>query len=115
MDRLTERAPNGTACYVHPSREEGKLTQNRHNVLQRLASYEDTGLTPEEIKSLFRDGGVRLAMRNNDLKSELEQVKVERENGCECWDELQNEAWLSTGATYCQQCGCKLKGNDQHE
>lgn len=33
---------------------------------------------------------------------------AEREKKCNCWDGVQREAWLSTGATFCQQCGREL-------
>jgi hypothetical protein len=52
MERLTARSENGVGIYVEPSREPSKWEQNRHGVLQKLADYEDTGLLPEEIKSL---------------------------------------------------------------
>lgn len=60
MQRLTERTPAGDIAYT------GKHTQlsgledastmkvaARRDVLQRLAAYEDTGLTPEQITKLL--------------------------------------------------------------
>lgn len=41
MDRLTKRSHNGTAIYNTPSGEPVKWENNRHNVLQKLADYED--------------------------------------------------------------------------
>jgi hypothetical protein len=41
MERLTTRAENGAAIYAEPSREEEKWTNNRYEVLQKLAKYED--------------------------------------------------------------------------
>lgn len=49
MERLTERSENGTAVYLHPTREPEGWEANRAAVLERCCSYEDTGLTPEEI------------------------------------------------------------------
>lgn len=41
MERLTRRSANGTGIYATPSGEPVKLENNRHNVLQKLADYED--------------------------------------------------------------------------
>lgn len=56
MKRLTNRLPDGTAYVVSETGEEGVgcfTTQRRlPEVIARLAAYEDTGLTPEEINVL---------------------------------------------------------------
>ena len=41
MERLTRRSDNGTGVYATPSGEPVKWENNRHNVLQKLAEYED--------------------------------------------------------------------------
>ena len=41
MERLTRRSTNGTGVYATPSGEPVKWENNRHNVLQKLAEYED--------------------------------------------------------------------------
>lgn len=41
MERLTRRSANGTGVYATPSREPVKWENNYHNVLQKLADYED--------------------------------------------------------------------------
>ena len=41
MERLTRRSANGTGVYATPSGEPVKWENNRHNVLQKLAEYED--------------------------------------------------------------------------
>ena len=41
MERLTRRSDNGTGVYATPSGEPVKWENNRHNVLQKLADYED--------------------------------------------------------------------------
>ena len=41
MERLTKRSANGTGIYATPSGEPVKWENNRHNVLQKLADYED--------------------------------------------------------------------------
>ena len=54
MERLTERSENGTAVYKTQSSELVKWNNNRHKVLQKLADYEDLGLTPEQIREMDR-------------------------------------------------------------
>lgn len=41
MERLTRRSSNGTGIYATPSGEPVKWESNYHNVLQKLADYED--------------------------------------------------------------------------
>lgn len=41
MERLTRRSANGTGVYATPSGEPIEWESNRHNVLQKLADYED--------------------------------------------------------------------------
>ena len=41
MERLTRRSANGTGVYATPSGEPIKWENNYHNVLQKLADYED--------------------------------------------------------------------------
>lgn len=66
MDRLTTRNPDGTIGVGHPL-----CYYNYEHIVQvlnRLAAYEDTGLTPEEIQQavdLFKD------WRNADIPKEL--------------------------------------------
>lgn len=41
MERLTRRSENGTAIYNTPSGDPVKWENNRHEVLRKLAEYED--------------------------------------------------------------------------
>ena len=41
MERLTRRSANGTGVYATPSGEPVKWENNYHNILQKLADYED--------------------------------------------------------------------------
>lgn len=41
MERLTRRSANGTGVYATPSGEPIEWENNRHNVLQKLADYEN--------------------------------------------------------------------------
>ena len=42
---------------------------------QKLADYEDIGLTPEEIKSFLSDFGITVTMRNRKLIEELQEYR----------------------------------------
>lgn len=60
MQRLTERTPAGDVAYIGQHTQlpglEGASTMRvaaRRDVLDRLAAYEDTGLTPEQITKLL--------------------------------------------------------------
>lgn len=60
MKRLTNRLPDGTAYVCSETGEEGVgyfTTQRRlPELISRLAAYEGTGLTPDEIKMLIEKG-----------------------------------------------------------
>lgn len=51
----------------------------RGKAIDRLAEYEDIGLTPEEIKFLLHDGGISIAMRSREAQKENTQLKTELE------------------------------------
>ena len=50
MERLTRRSENGTGIYNTPSGDPVKWENNRHEVLQKLAEYEDL----EEQRKLLK-------------------------------------------------------------
>ena len=50
MERLTRRTENGTAIYNTPSGDPVKWENNRHEVLRKLAEYEDL----EEQRKLIK-------------------------------------------------------------
>ena len=64
MDRYTYRTPDGTVLLTDEL--DGKYTANEviDKLAERLAAYEDTGLTPEQVEA---------------MKQELEKVKAERD------------------------------------
>ena len=41
-----------------------------------LAQYEELKLTPKEVKSLLRDGGISIAMHNRELHAENSRIKA---------------------------------------
>ena len=60
MDRLTKRLPDGKAvmdCDSCKQKKDKQCTfyECRASLIKRLAAYEDTGLTPEEIKAPFTE------------------------------------------------------------
>lgn len=88
MDRLTERDEFGNADIIALSDIIPEIyaglsfseTNALRNVLNRLAAYEDTGLTPEEVDRLnalyaMRDKQLVESMVENErLKKRLEQI-----------------------------------------
>lgn len=77
MDRLTERDEYGNADIIALSDIMPELYANLSfsetnaltDALNRLAAYEDTGLSPEEITAMKADNE-----RLNDLVNELEGI-----------------------------------------
>lgn len=79
MERLTNRLPNGTAYVVSETGSEGvgHLTTQRRlpEVITRLAAYEDTGLTPEEINAIANTTELRINRTFTDaVWEELRQM-----------------------------------------
>ncbi len=61
MERMTKRLQSGKAVMDCPKCEHSKITECtlygcRNRLKDRLAAYEDTGLTPEEIQAPFTAG-----------------------------------------------------------
>lgn len=53
MERLTYRSDDGSCCFLHCMHCEGdncKCCNEVDNAADRLAAYEDTGLTPEDLQ-----------------------------------------------------------------
>lgn len=69
MERLTRRSPNGTGVYATPSGEPVKWESNRHNVLQKLADYEDLEEQDRLIKLPCKVGDTVYAIGFNNNKS----------------------------------------------
>lgn len=123
MDRLTAKAENGMAYLVKVKLTEQEVESPFPNTLRailesfnRLAAYEDTALTPEEIMALKaenqkRDEGCEfccfteyqdatLYPRDNDVfyAGYSEQIEVDKFNELEI-DKIH----------FCPQCGRKLE------
>lgn len=80
MERLTGRSENGIgiAIYAQHAKDEEQLENNAHLVLQKLADYEDTNLTPaqiREIDSLYAEKCKEVA----ELKDRIKQLEF----GCD--------------------------------
>lgn len=92
MGRMTNRTSYGTAYVRSETGQEGVghfTTQRRlPDIISKLAAYEDTGLTPDEINSLC-DEVDRLSVRWTPLTPYTfpevgKNVEVLLDNGCTC-------------------------------
>lgn len=81
MKRLTKPGAEGTKAFCDGCVDgphyicADKDTCDIPKIYTALQDYEDTRLTPKEIKSLFHDGGLGIAMRNRDLGDEVARLK----------------------------------------
>ena len=76
MDRLTKYMNSGMADISAKTYRE----LAHHEAIQRLAAYEDTGLTPEEISAIQNENS-RLAARVEQLEAENEKLTALAQNG----------------------------------
>lgn len=105
MYRLTDRDEYGNADIIALSDIMPEIyaglsfseTNALTDALNRLAAYEDTGLTPEEVKRLQRHGHW----------IEEEDIQI-----CsECGEE---HSWQDYRASYCDNCGAKMDGGEEN-
>lgn len=89
MERLTERISNGVAmCWAvcrKCDHEDYSCTEcPASKVIDRLATYEDTGLEPEEVKDLYsvNSNAIKFVMDKNNKYNAL----------LEMYEKLQNES-----------------------
>ena len=75
MERLTRRSANGTGIYATPSGEPVKWENNRHNVLQKLADYEDLEEQGRLIKLPCKVGDTLYRLVPN-LYREYVEIKI---------------------------------------
>lgn len=78
MKRLTELV--GDNWIARQERINGKYPTDR-DVYNKLAEYEDIGLTPEEIKYFLKDFGITITMRNRELIKELQEYRSLKADG----------------------------------
>lgn len=78
MKRLTELV--GDSWIARQERINGKYPTDR-DVYNKLAEYEDIGLTPEEIKYFLKDFGITITMRNRELIKELQEYRSLKADG----------------------------------
>lgn len=97
MERLTRRSENGTAIYNTPSGDPMKWENNRHEVLRKLAEYEDLEEQRKLIKLPCAVGDTVYYLYTNENKeSEITEMKVgciepfgairQRKGICEVWN-----------------------------
>ena len=70
MERLTKRLPDGKAVMDCDSCEQKKDKQCtfyecRASLIKRLAAYEDTGLTPAEVHSMYSEWNAMMSVLNS--------------------------------------------------
>lgn len=105
MERLTRRSANGTGIYATPSGEPVKWENNRHNVLQKLADYEDAeeqGLLlrlPCKVGSniyLITDDGIDVA-DCREIRVTDEEMYIESNTFCNwiSFDEIGKTVFLT--------------------
>ena len=94
MERLTRRSANGTGVYATPSGEPVKWEDNRHNVLQKLADYEDLEEQGRLIKLPCKVGDTVYLIKNSEKiverKADMMFIGV-------LWEEFGKE-WFPTKA-----------------
>ena len=75
MDRVTRRI--GKSIDFIDGKGYAKLSHEESTRLlfKKLAEYEDIGLTPEEIKLLLKDFGIRIIKKNRELKKQYDEDK----------------------------------------
>ena len=97
MEGLTRRSENGTAIYNTPSGDPVKWENNRHEVLRKLAEYEDLEEQRKLIKLPCAVGDtVYYSYTNENKESEITEMKVgciepfgairQRKGICEVWN-----------------------------
>ncbi|MFV0399181.1 MAG: hypothetical protein ACK5LX_01000 [Oscillospiraceae bacterium] len=84
MDRITARTPDGLAYLAKVRPNEQEVEASRHTCeciyesWQRLAAYEDTGLSPENVvmvNDFSQSQRAKLLAENSKLRDELERMK----------------------------------------
>lgn len=73
MERLTEW--RGDRWIARQERLSDGTIVGDKAVYAKLAGYEDIGLSPKELQSLLHDGGITIAMRNQELTTALAQAE----------------------------------------
>ena len=83
MEKITKKILGNNAVDVFDvkkmnwSDKDGRNAESAYTgkAINRLAEYEDIGLTPEEIKYFLKDFGVRLVKENRELKKQYKEDK----------------------------------------
>ena len=91
MERLTHKRVNGIKTgYWSP--------EKKQDLIDRLAEYEDTGLTPGEIN----------ALRDRDLAMKIKEIHVDEYYCPACGAENNCDQGI-VGDKFCPVCGQRLK------
>lgn len=85
MERLTKRSPSGVSnynysknCYFDDGSGPDRMAQNafRQRCVERLADYEDTGLTPELVRETAK---LTIWIHENGLEKIKEWIKADKD------------------------------------
>ena len=83
IKRLTARSPKNNMPYLVNVKSNEQEVEGSYNTLmcirdswERLAQYEETGLMPDEFKSLISDAGIGIAIRSQGLRAENATLKT---------------------------------------
>lgn len=111
MERLTERFDNGQAAVMgcgENCKYDYKYCRNHYEecpeinkIYERLAEYEDTGLTPEEIRELAE----------RDAAMEINEIHVDEYYCPDCGAENNCDQGVVEDK-FCPRCGQRFKGRE---
>jgi len=113
MKRLTEQY-NGEWVTEHAEEMDYFLIKGK--AIDRLAAYEDSELTPEQVATLKAENEMLKSLTSDIPLERLEEIcKAEKENRLitlpKCPQCGLVNAW-SIGKKYCDRCGANLNGCD---
>lgn len=113
MERLTRRSANGTGVYATPSGEPVKWENNRHNVLQKLADYEDLEEQGRLIKLPCKVGDtVYVIVGKNISVQKIQRATIDSEMKIEFYTKRRGFTLFDIGKTVFlvkSEAGAKLK------
>lgn len=109
MERLTKRLSGGASdynysksCYFDDNSGPDRIAQSafRQRCVERLADYEDSGLTPELVQETAK---LAIGVHKNGLEKIKEWIKADREGRLIIVDNTHR----------CPNCGAKMDGGNE--
>jgi hypothetical protein len=114
MERLTKRSEHNYVCW---NGNPDLTTNKRYSILlDRLALYEDTELTPEQVATLKAENEMLKSLTSDIPLDRLEEIcKAEKEDRILILPKCPKcglvNAW-GYCKKYCDRCGANLNGGD---